>query len=212
MKRMHGTTLLASCAILSFGAAAASADCAEELAALQSGNASGAETGAPAMEEGISKDGTHAPLEGEESTTAGEDQASSASDDEIAKDGSLAPLEQSDDDASAPDDYATASTSGERSNEDAVPADSDGSEEIVKDGTTPPLGNDEEAESQDGAAAGEDPGAVAVSQQAAEAQQEQSPPGSDGNARAEALERAQAALDRGDEEACMDAVEEARTL
>lgn len=176
MKRMNGTTLLASCAILGLGAAAASADCAEEIAALQSGNASGAQAETSATDEGVSKDG------------------------------SLAPLEEAEDDADAQDDFATASTSGENS------AAEQGDEEIAKDGTQAPLEEDQQAEGQSDAAPGENEGAIAVSQQATEEQQDQAPPGSDGNARSEALERAQAALERGDEEACMSAVEEARSL
>lgn len=183
MKRMNRTTLFVSCAILGLGTAAASADCADEIAALQSEIPSDAEARPSETREGI------------------------------AKDGSLAPLEEGED-TSAQDEIATASTSGDTpATEMAIDEDvSTDSEEIAKDGTRAPLETDEEPGSQSESASGEDGSAVAVSQQSVEAQQDRASAGSGGNARTEALARAQAALDRGDEDACMSAVQEARSL
>ncbi len=99
MKRL--TTLATSCAFMAATAFAAQADCAEDLESLTGGSSA-------AAQEGISKDGSLAPLQGgdsgssasspdmpmtgAESTVSGEGEAST-DDGEIAKDGSVAPLE-----------------------------------------------------------------------------------------------------------------------
>jgi len=98
---------LAGCALLALSAAAASADCAEDLAAMEGG------TVGAAAREGIAKDGSLAPLQSEAdaSTSTGAtapadggfEAASSepAGTNGIAKDGSLAPLASDEDDAAA---------------------------------------------------------------------------------------------------------------
>ncbi len=111
----------------------------------------------------------------------------------ISKDGSLAPLQTEGEGSAA----VTTETAGADS---AAPQEADG-EAIAKDGTQAPLEGDD-------ASAGAAP---AISGQAAQAQQEGL--GTEGGtARADAIARAEAALAAGDEEGCMQAVEEARNL
>jgi hypothetical protein len=128
----------AATALLVIGAAGAKADCAQEIAALS--------------QEGVSKDGSLAPLAGSGEARGGP------------------------------------SDPGE---------DRDG---IAKDGSTAPLQDEGVADVGGPASAGD---AQARQSQASEA-------GGDQAQRVAALERARAALDRGDEIACMEAVEDAR--
>jgi len=109
----------------------------------------------------------------------------------VAKDGSLAPLQ------AAP----TPQTSG------GTTAPATGSEGVAKDGSQIPLGTDANvAMSAEDAQAQQKGGKTAAEQAAG------SPGGGSASAREEALSRAQAALDSGDEAGCMKAVEEARAL
>lgn len=112
--------------------------------------------------------------------------------DGISKDGSLAPLETAEDDVGATE---MAQSGSEAEQNDT--ADAEG--EIVKDGDTAPL----EA----------DTSSIATSGQDAEAQQNSSDAsGADGMSQEakDAITVAEAALEAGDEKACMEAVEEAR--
>lgn len=159
------TLFIASCAFVTLGAAAASADCAEELAELA------AETNNPVL-------------------------AGAAADEMIPKSGVYAPLESPESAADATDaEAATVETS--REPREAV-AEAEGI--IPKSGAIAPL--------QENATAGDETMASAVSGQSAQARQV--------NAALtefeQALLRARQALDNGDEEACMAALEEARAL
>ncbi len=164
MKRYCG--LMAGCALFVMSGAAAYADCAEDLAALH-----GEAGGAPGA---------------------------------IAMDGSLAPLED-DADAGDTDGDSEAASGGETTGSGAEAETQARGEGISKDGTLAPL---------EGAGA-----EVATSQQDAQAQQageetaaQEAESGSEGSARMAALDRAQAALDAGDEAGCSAALEEARSL
>lgn len=183
MKCKTMKTLFASCAVFGLGASVAMADCADEISSLQSDSGSNVEAGVPETRNN-----------------------------EIAKDGSVAPLENADggESAGSEGEVATTSTTGGQPAEQSLSASTDGSNEVAKDGTQAPLEEDGVASGGSDAGAGGDP-SIALSQQDAQAQQEGAS-GSNSGTRAEALERAQAALDRGDEEGCMDAVEEARSL
>lgn len=183
VKRATMNMLIASCAVFGIGTSAAFADCAEEISALHADAGSSGETDASgSSRSGIAKDGTLAPLEDGSNTGA-----------EGAADGG---------------DVATTTTAGEKPAGQGASVSAGGDNEIAKDGTQAPL-------AEDGAAAGgsgtglEENSSIAVSQQDAEAQQDLAS-GANTDTRTEALERAQAALDRGDEEACMEAIEEAR--
>lgn len=175
--------LLTSCAVFGLGTSVAFADCAEEISALQADGASSAEAGASDTgRSGISKDGTLAPLEDANDTDA--------------------------EGATAGADVATTTTTGEQPADQGASADAGGDNQIAKDGTQAPLGED--GASAEGSGTGMDQDSpIAVSQQDAEAQQDLAS-GANAGTREEALKRAQAALDRGDEEACLQAVEEAR--
>lgn len=117
---------------------------------------------------------------------------------EISKDGSLAPLEEAGNEGGGTD--AAAAAPGASSGMEAEAHDSaaEGEGEIAKDGSTAPL------EDEAGSSA-----TVATSPQEIEAQQ-------DANAShdmahdEDAIARARAALEAGDEEACMEALSEAR--
>jgi hypothetical protein len=141
---MKRYVLLLASAALALGSNVALADCAEELARLQGG---------------ISKDGTHAPLE---------DAA-----------------------AATPQQGAEASAGAEATGQPA------------KDGSGTPLGADPDV-----AASAEDAQAQSQGGQTAAAQAAGETGG--GAANADALARAQAALDAGDEAGCMSALEEAK--
>ncbi len=131
------------------------------------------------------------------------DQAQSGTDGGISKDGSTAPLEGDSEEATDSADAADSSAdltaaAGESDTEE-------GENEVSKDGTEAPLNADT-------------PG-VATSGQEAEAQQE-ADAGASGEAASgamsqeaqDAIARAEAALQAGDEAGCMEAVEEARNL
>jgi hypothetical protein len=147
MKR-HLLISAAAVALLSI-ASAASADCAEELAQLQ---------------EGASKTGAMAPLEGSAPAT--------------------------------PQTGGGAAAGGEAAG---------GEGEIAKTGDTAPLEADPDL-----ATSAQDAQAQSRGGETAAAQAEGAAGGGDG--RAEALARAQAALDAGDEAGCMAAVEEAKSM
>ena len=183
MKRITMNMLLASCAVLGFGSSAAFADCAEELSALQADSGSSVEIGASDTgRSGIAKDGTLAPLEDASDTGA--------------------------EGAAAGGDVATTTTAGgEPTGQDASTG-AGGADEMAKDGTEAPLAEDN-VDAEGSASGVDEDSTIALSQQDVEAQQEEAS-GSNNGTRAEALERAQAALDRGDEAACLEAVEEAR--
>ena len=229
MKRKM-TSVIAICTGLGL-AGPAMADCQAELAELTGGT--GMDSGG-----GIAKDGSMAPLEGADSSgsdtmtesgsgdMAGSGSGSSSSgsssgsgssgsDDQIAKDGSLAPLENAD--GAAADTSGSGSTDmadgssgdmagggssdmSESSSTETAASGSDtgdGDNQIVKDGDTAPLEADTDT--------------IATSGQDASEQQD----GSSGDTSQEfedAIATAQAALDAGDEAACMEAVEEARSL
>ncbi|MGR3270387.1 hypothetical protein DU478_17750 [Thalassococcus profundi] len=218
MKRKM-TSVIAICTGLGL-AGPAMADCQAELAELTGGT--GMDSGG-----GIAKDGSMAPLEGADSSgsdtmtesgsgdMAGSGSGSSGSDDQIAKDGSLAPLENAD--GAAADTSGSGSTDmadgssgdmagggssdmSESSSTETAASGSDtgdGDNQIVKDGDTAPLEADTDT--------------IATSGQDASEQQD----GSSGDTSQEfedAIATAQAALDAGDEAACMEAVEEARSL
>jgi hypothetical protein len=144
--------LLLAAAALGMTATAASADCAAEIEALS---------------EGVSKDGSMAPLAAPatpqtgESTAAAGSAGSADAEGEIAKEGSTAPLEADPSVATSAEDAQAQSQGGETA-----------------------------AQQAQGAAGGEGGGTM----------------------RAEALARAQTALDAGDEAGCMEAVEEAKGL
>lgn len=226
MKRKM-TSVIAICTGLGL-AGPAMADCQAELAELTGGT--GMDSGG-----GIAKDGSMAPLEGADSSgsdtmtesgstdmadsgsgdMAGSGSGSSGSDDQIAKDGSLAPLENADGGAAdtsgsgstdmadgSSGDMAGSGSSDMSDSSSTETADSgsgtgDGDNQIVKDGDTAPLEADTDS--------------IATSGQDASEQQD----GSSGDTSQEfedAIATAQAALDAGDEAACMEAVEEARSL
>ena len=147
-------TLLATVAALALSVAAASADCAADLA--QMGHGSG---------EGISKDGSLAPLQsaGEGTPQTGGDAAGGGTETgegEVAKDGSAAPLEAD----------AQVATSGQDAQAQQAGGDTAAAQAAGSGGSG--HGDDMQA----------------------------------------ALDRAQAALDAGDEAGCMAALEEARGL
>lgn len=176
-------TLLAGCAVFALSATAAHADCAEELAQLSAGT-----SGSAGAEGGISKDGTLAPLQ-----TEADAAATGGAETDMAGGTTGASAE------------AGGTTSGAGSTATGS-AEADG--EIAKDGSQAPL---------------ETGSAVATSAQDAQAQQEGAgtaaeqagaDAASDGDTpeRTAALDRARMALESGDEDACMAAVEEARSL
>lgn len=112
----------------------------------------------------------------------------------IIQDGSLAPLEDPDEDAGATDTSEASSSDSE---------DTEGDGEIVQDGDTEPL----EADTSQVATSGQDAAA-----QQNEGSGESSADGSEEMSQEakDAIETAKAALEAGDEKACMEAVEEAR--
>ncbi|QFT96592.1 hypothetical protein FIU85_04700 [Roseovarius sp. THAF8] len=182
MKRKM-TSVLALCTIAGLSGPAL-ADCQDELAQL---------TGEAGMEVegGISKDGSLAPLEDPD---ANADASGSV-------DGAASTSDTDTSDSSSNTDL---SAQAEDMNSDAA----EGDGEVVKDGDTAPLETDTSS--------------VATSGQDAAAQQDGSgdasaTANSDANSDSEmsqeakdAIETAKAALEAGDEKACMDAVEEAR--
>jgi uncharacterized NAD(P)/FAD-binding protein YdhS len=112
----------------------------------------------------------------------------------IIQDGSLAPLEDPDEDAGATDTSEASASDSE---------DTEGDGEIVQDGDTEPL----EADTAQVATSGQDAAAQQnedMGDSAASGSTEMSPEAKD------AINTAKAALEAGDEKACMEAVEEAR--
>lgn len=109
--------------------------------------------------------------------------------DGVSKDGSLAPLEGSGSEAPEMDRSDMSSGSDQSTT-------AEGGNEIVKDGDTAPLETDMSNR--------------ATSGQQAEAQQQDGASARMSQEAKDALEAAQAALDAGDEEACMEALEKAR--
>ena len=117
----------------------------------------------------------------------------------ISKDGSLAPLQENseaDPGAGTGEGATTAGTAGTASSK------ADG--KIAKDGSVAPL--------QEGVSGGGSAGDVAVSGQDAQRQQEEAAADTATGEPETALQRAQAALDAGDEAGCREAVKEARGL
>jgi hypothetical protein len=114
----------------------------------------------------------------------------------MAKDGSTAPL--------AP--AATLQTGGDAAATTTTPGATEG--KVAKDGSTAPLGTDPALATSAGDAQAQSQGGATAAEQAQGAE------GGDGagTMRAEALARAQTALDAGDEAACLQAVEEAKGL
>lgn len=182
MKRKM-TSVLALCTIAGLSGPAL-ADCQDELAQL---------TGEAGMEVegGISKDGSLAPLEDPDASAEASgsvDGAASTSDTGASDSGSDTDL----------------SAQAEDMNSDA----SEGDGEVAKDGDTAPLETDtssvatsgqDAAAQQDGSG---DASATASSDSGSESEMSQEAK--------DAIETAKAALEAGDEKACMDAVEEAR--
>lgn len=238
--------LLAGAAALAFSnvGAMAQTNCAEEIAdlSLDLGVAEdGMTTGSTAVEDGIEKDGSTAPLEGDDAADAGEagDDADQISD--MAARGSPGVGAPSADEAhggdeldetadagtedAAEDDLAAADTGLD----DPAGADASGGEEIAKDGTTAPL-QDEAGEGLDQAASPADTEAEQAGDDvaAADADSDAAGPdtgldtgmdaadsavGDDQNEQAiAALDRARDAQAAGNEQECLDAVEEAREL
>lgn len=197
------TRLLVGTAVLALSTGGALADCRDELAMLRSGDqATGAVSGG---HEGISKDGSLAPLEDANSgSSASATTGTSGSSPTTGAAGSA-------DTASAGNADMTGSTSGQNGQSGDQVAEGG----IVKDGDTMPLAQ------QDG---GGDPNR-AMSQQDAVSQQHGGGTAVTGNLSPEAtasadgasgrqgaIQRAEAALAAGNEAECMQAVEEARSL
>lgn len=197
-------TWMAGGAFLALTAVSAQADCAAELARLTEGGAAS---------EGISKDGSLAPLEGASDAAAGMD----AGEMDAAE-----TVEAADMDAGATDAAETAEAAGMDSaaptaGTDTAAMDSsaaEGGEGIAKDGSHMPLED----------ASGQQPG-VAMSGADAEAQQEGQPTAAEqaagasdaaGTAAGQStrdahIQAARDALAAGDEEACMKAVQAAQS-
>lgn len=176
------STGLVGAALLAMTAVSAAADCAAELARL---------TGEEGATQGISKDGSLAPLEGASDAAPGTDASAAADTAEAAGMNSAAPA-------------ADGAASGGAATDTAAAGDG----RIAKDGTHMPLED----------AGGAQPG-VAMSGADAQAQQEGQPTaaeqaagaGTDQSARDAHIQAARDALAAGDEEACMSAVEAARS-
>lgn len=132
----------------------------------------------------------------------------------VTKDGGLAPLQTSSD---ATEQIEGGETGADATGMEAADADATGMEaadasvddgEVIKDGSTAPLNAESDiAMSGQDAQAQQEGGETAAAQPAEGS--EATGPESDRQA---ALDRAQAALDAGDEEACMSALEEARAM
>ncbi|VDS08087.1 hypothetical protein PARHAE_01268 [Paracoccus haematequi] len=178
-------TWVAGGAFLALTAVSAQADCAAELARLTEGGAAA---------EGISKDGSLAPLEGAPDAAAGSDAAATEAADtaEAAGMNSAAPTPEG-----AADGAASTDTAG-----------ADGGEGIAKDGTHVPLED----------ASGQQAG-VAMSGADAQAQQEGQPTAAeqasggamDHSGREAHIQAARDALAAGNEDACMEAVKAAQS-
>lgn len=165
---MNGKMLIsAAAAALLLGATGASADCREDLAKLT---------------EGVSKDGSMAPLQ-ESSSVATQDMDKEAA--SKAAEGS---------------DTAMGGTAAMGS--ETASTDSDQSGEVAKDGTEEPLNADPDL-----ATSGQD---AQAQSEGGETAAEQAMAGDGSEDRDAAIARAQAALDAGDEAACMEALEEAK--
>jgi hypothetical protein len=195
------STGIVSAALLAMTALSAQADCAAELARL---------TGEGAAAEGISKDGSLAPLEGASDAAAGasagtgtgaDHAASEAADTaESAGMNSAAPT-----DSASTDTAATGAASTGTASTDSAAAEGEG---IAKDGSHAPLEG----------ASGQQPG-VAMSGADAQAQQEGQPTAAeqatgasaDHSTRDAHIEEARNALAEGNEEACMQAVKAAQS-
>ncbi len=169
--------LLAACAAGALTASAAQADCAAELAALESGA-----TSTPSAE-GISKDGSLAPLQ-----SATEQEAVPGQDPPAEPDSAPAAM------AEAPSD-ATAGT------DDGATSDAEG---VAKDGSQAPLETDanQAMSGQDAQAQQEGKPTAAETAQA----------GAASGDRDAAIQKARDALAAGDEAACLEAVAEAAKL
>lgn len=202
--RLH-TMLLSACAVLALGAATARADCAAELAALESGMGSSATAGAGGA---MSKDGSVAPMGG---TASAAPSGANAPADTAAGGTETAGA------ASAGTAGAGTTTNFDTNSQTAANGTTApiSSGEIVQDGKTAPLA----------AEAGQGSTGVANSDQDAMAQQSAgAPAGTSAETTASvepssasmnpqttaALEKARAAQSSGDEAACMAALQEAR--
>ena len=193
------STGIVGAALLTMTAFSAQADCAAELARL---------TGEGAAAEGISKDGSLAPLESASDAAAGasagtgtDPAASEAAETaESAGMNSAAPT-----DSASTDTAATGAASTGTASTDTAAAEGEG---IAKDGSHAPLEG----------ASGQQPG-VAMSGADAQAQQEGQPTaaeqatgaGADHSTRDAHIEEARNALAEGNEEACMQAVKAAQS-
>lgn len=230
--KLH-TTLMASCALAVMGTTAM-ADCAADLALLNPGAAGGGQTG------GISKDGSLAPLEmpdaaagsgtavspttggstGATGDVAGDNAAAASSDaavpDEttavgdagsegIAKDGSLAPLEGTEGEAKTPIAMSGQDVQAQQAGEPTaaeIASDSASSTETTGATTT---GSGEAAS--DGAQ-----GAASATADATGSGASAEGATTGARDRSAVIAEAQAALDAGDEEACLAAIEKIEAL
>lgn len=116
----------------------------------------------------------------------------------VVKDGSTAPL-------AAP---ATPQTGGDAATTATPPATAEG--EVAKDGSTAPLGTDPALATSAADAQAQSEGGATAAEQAQGAESSPADQDGAGTMRAEALARAQTALDAGNEAACLEAVEEAK--
>ncbi len=220
MKQM--SLLLASAALVALPVSAASADCREEIALLTGSNmtasisdSAGSKTGSTdSVTTGSVNTAAPNPAEGKTTnfeTGAGVETGKA----EISKDGSLAPLQSEADASTAAQNGGGESTKLTTSADASQPgsSDADASRKVAKDGSAMPMetdsdtamsGQDSQAQ-QDGnqtaaSAAAGNGDTSANSQMRSDASQDDSP-----------LARAELALAKGDEEACMAAIEEAKS-
>lgn len=198
------STGIVGAALLAMTAVAAQADCAAELARLTEGGAA---------TEGISKDGSLAPLEGASDAAAGTDAAATEAADtaEAAGMNSAAPTDGTASDTAAGSASTDTAATGAAST-DTASAEGEG---IAKDGSHMPLED----------ASGQQQAGVAMSGADVQAQQEGQPTaaeqaagasggsatGGDQSTREAHIQAARDALAAGDEEACMMAVEAAQS-
>ncbi len=177
VRMKYHLTLAASCVFCALGAVAAQADCAADLARM---------TGAAGAEEGISKDGSLAPLQGADTGTA-------------ATPAETTPAETTPAEATQTGDAAAGATEG-------------AAEGIAKDGTHTPL-EDPGGQDQAGIAmSGQDAQAQQQGEATAADQAAAGATPSGGADRDALIESARTALAAGDEEACLKALEQAAAL
>ncbi|MCE7027082.1 hypothetical protein [Jiella avicenniae] len=238
MKRL--SILLAGAALCSLPVASAYADCREDLASLKADGTTTASVASSdpggmsgSADASASAPGTTTNFETGKTTGAaatGTDQQAG----QISKDGSLAPLENSGDadkSASASGAGKQDGTSGAMSN-DQSPASAQGmtsnssesasAGNVSKDGQTMPMASGQGKGEPDVAMSGQDAGAQQSGDKTAAASSGQGTGSDDSGSRQmaaasgggydQAIQRAQSALDSGDEAACMAAVEEARAM